>query len=62
MTEVVAKIANENAFVLVYLDDFGGAEKADKVDSSFNYLGWLLEYFGLEEAPDKAVALSTGMD
>ena len=62
VTEIVAKIANENAFVVIYLDDFGGAEKADKAYSSFNYLGWLLEHFGLEEAPDKAVAPTTEMD
>ena len=37
VTEIVAKIANDQAFVLVYLDDFGGAEKVDKADSSFNY-------------------------
>ena len=62
MTEIVAKIARRNAFVLVYLDDFGGAEKADMAYDSFNHLGWLLDYFGLEEARDKAVPPSTKMD
>ena len=62
VTEIVAKIARRNAFVLVYLDDFGGAEKADMAYDSFNHLGWLLDYFGLEEARDKAVPPSTKMD
>ena len=56
------KIEGKEAFVLVYLDDFGGAEKADKAHVSFNHLGWLLEYFGLEEAPEKSVAPTTKMD
>ena len=50
------------AHILVYLDDFGGAEAADKAWESFNHLGAVLEYCGLEEAPDKAVAPSTKMD
>ena len=62
VTEMVAKIAGKKVFVLVYLDDFGGAEKVGKAYDSFNHLGWLLEYFGLEEAPDKAVAPTTKMD
>ena len=62
VTEIVAKIANERAFVLVYLDDFGGAEKAEKAQGSFEHLGRLLEYFGLEEALDKAVAPTYRMD
>ena len=62
MTELVAKIARRQAHVLVYLDDFGGAELASKAWSSFSYLGWLLQHCGLEEAPEKAVAPSTIMD
>ena len=62
VTELVAKIASEEAHVLVYLDDFGGAELADKALVSFNHLGWLLEHFGLEEAVEKAVAPATKMD
>ena len=62
VTEIVAKIAGEKGFVLVYLDDFGGAEKAGKAHDSFNHLGLLLEQFGLEEAPDKAVPPTTRMD
>ena len=62
VTEIIAKIAGRSAFVLVYLDDFGGAEKADKAMESFNHLGGLLDYFGLEEAHDKAVAPTTKMD
>ena len=62
VTEIVAKIAGEKAFVLIYLDDFGGAEKASKAHESFNHLGQLLDYFGLEESTDKAVAPTTNMD
>lgn len=62
VTELVAKIACERAHVLVYLDDFGGAELAEKASESFNHLGWLLQYFGLKEAPEKAVAPTTKMD
>ena len=36
VTELVAKIARKRAFVLVYLDDFGGAEPADKAFASFD--------------------------
>ena len=62
VTEIVAKIVSMKAHVLVYLDDFGGAELADKAWESFNHLGWVLEHCGLEEAPEKAVAPSTKMD
>ena len=62
ITEMVAKIANQRAFILVYLDDFGGAEQADKAPDSFSHLGKLLEHFGLEEAQEKAVAPTTKMD
>ena len=55
VTELVAKIASKSAHVLVYLDDFGGAELAEKAMESFKHLGWLLEHFGLVEAPEKAV-------
>ena len=62
VSELVAKIVGRNAHVLVYLDDFGGAELAEKAMASFNHLGRLLEHFGLEEAPEKAVPPSTEMD
>ena len=62
VTGMVARIAGERIFILVYLDDFGGAEKADKAHNSFEYIGWLLNHFGLEEAPEKAVAPTTRMD
>ena len=62
VTGMVARIAGEKIFILVYLDDFGGAEKADTAHDSFEYIGWLLDHFGLEEAPEKAVAPTTRMD
>ena len=62
VTEIVAKIVGEKAFVLVYLDDFGGAEKTDRAYAAYEHLGKMLEYFGLEEAPEKAVAPTTRMD
>ena len=62
VTQIVAKIACRKAHVLVYLDDFGGAELADNAAASFAHLGQLLNYFGLEEALDKAVAPTTKMD
>ena len=62
VTELVAKIASQRAHVLVYLDDFGGAELAENATVSFNHLGWLLGHFGLVEAPEKAVPPSTEMD
>ena len=62
VTEMVAKIAGRRAHVMVYLDDFGGAELANKASESFRYLGWLLKHYGLEEAPEKAMAPSTQMD
>ena len=62
VTGIVAKIASRMGHVLVYLDDFGGAEEASKAFATFNHLGWLLEYCGLEEAADKAVAPDTSMD
>ena len=62
VTELVARIASKEAHVLVYLDDFGGAELASKAQSSFAHLGQVLHQFGLEEAPDKAVAPATRMD
>ena len=52
----------EKSFVLVYLDYFGGAELESKANDSFNHLGQLLDYFGLEEAHDKAVSPTTSMD
>ena len=62
VTEIIAKIANRRAHALVYLDDFGGAELAERAQASFSHLGWLLRYCGLEEAPEKAVPPSTEMD
>ena len=62
VTELVAKIISKKAHILVYLDDFGGAELAGKAADSFNHLGKSLEYFGLVEAPEKAVAPTTKMD
>ena len=62
VTGMVAKIANRKSHVLVYLDDFGGAELAADAPASFDHLGWLLKYFGFEEAIDKAVAPTTAMD
>ena len=48
--------------MLVYLDDFGDAEVDSKASQSFEYLGWSLAHFGLEEAVDKAVAPTVEMD
>ena len=62
VTEIVAKIAGEKAHVLVYLDDFGGAELPGRATAAYNHLGWLLNHLGLEEAPEKAVAPTTCMD
>ena len=62
VTELIAKIAGKKAHVLVYLDDFGGAEKAERAEAAFNHLGWVLEHCGLAEAPEKAVPPSTRMD
>ena len=62
VTEIVAKIASRNIFVLVYLDDFGGADSSEKAQDAFEHLGELLEYFGLDEAPEKAVSPTTTMD
>ena len=62
VTEIIAKIAGKKVFMLVYLDDFGGAEKAENAQEAFKHIGELLEQFGLEEAPEKAVAPTTKMD
>ena len=62
VTEMVAKIARKEGHILVYLDDFGGAELKDKAPQVFENLGNVLRYFGLEEAPEKAVAPTTTMD
>ena len=62
VTEMVARIASREAHVMVYLDDFGGAELAHKAGESFKHIGRLLEHFGLVEAPEKAMAPSTKMD
>ena len=62
VTELVAKIARRKAHVLVYLDDFGGAELEGQAWDSFNHLGWLIGFCSLEDAPEKAVAPTTKMD
>ena len=62
VTEIVAKIVNKKSHALVYFDDFGGAELADRAMDSFNYLGTVLKQCGLVEAPEKAVAPSTKMN
>ena len=62
VTEMVAKIVGKDAHVLVYLDDFGGAEQGNKAFASFHHLGKMLQHFGLEEAPEKAVPPTTTMD
>ena len=62
VTEMVAKVVGKSAHILVYLDDFGGAEMGDKAFTSFYHLGSMLKHFGLEEAPEKAVPPSTTMD
>lgn len=62
VTELVAKIVSRKAHVLVYLDDFGGAELSGKAKVSFHHLGRVLEDFGLEEAPEKAVPPTSRMD
>ena len=62
VTELVAKIAGRKGHVLVYLDDFGGADVAGKAHDTFRHLGWLIKHFGLEEASEKAVAPTTRMD
>ena len=62
VTEMIAKIMSKKAHVLVYLDDFGGAELADRAEASFTHLGWVLKHCGLVEAPEKAVSPSTKMD
>ena len=35
---------------------------ANRAVEAFNHIGWLLKHFGLEEAPEKAMAPSTKMD
>ena len=62
VTQIVAKIVSKKAHALVYLDDFGGAELAEEAQASYEYLGWVLEHCGLEEAPEKALVPSTKMD
>ena len=47
VTELVAKIVSKKGHMLVYLDDFGGAELGDKAFTTFAYLGSLLKHFGL---------------
>ena len=62
ITEMVAKVVGKSAHILVYLDDFGGAEPVEKAASSFHHLGNMLQHFGLEESPEKAIAPTTAMD
>ena len=45
VTELVAKVAGKKGHVLVYLDDFGGADLAGKAHDTFKHLGWLIEHF-----------------
>ena len=62
VTEIVARIVSKEAHILVYLNDFVGAEQVAKAEASFHHLGYVLQHFGLEEAPEKAVAPATRMD
>ena len=62
VTEMVAKVAGKVGHVLVYLDDFGGADVGSKALKTFHHLGETLKHFGLEEATEKAVAPTTRMD
>ena len=62
ITEMVAKVVSKSAHILVYLDDFGGAEPVEKAATSFDLLGNMLQHFGLEEAAEKAIAPTTSMD
>ena len=62
VTEIAAKIIGKKAHILVYLDDFGGAELANRAWDSFTHLGKILQHCGLVEAPEKAVAPTTRMD
>ena len=62
VTEMVAKIVGKQGHMLVYLDDFGGADMGDKAFETFEHLGKVLKDFGLEEAVEKAVAPTTKMD
>ena len=62
VTEMVAKVVGKEGHMLVYLDDFGGADVGDKAAVTFHRLGETLKHFGLEEAPEKAVAPTTQMD
>ena len=39
VTEIVVNIAHQKVFILVYLDDLGGAELVDKAHDSFYHLG-----------------------
>ena len=62
VTEMVAKVVGKKGHMLVYLDDFGGADIGDKAYATFTHLGKVLKHFGLEEATEKAVAPTTKMD
>ena len=62
VTEMIARVAGKEAFTLVYLDDFGGAELAGNAQEAYEKLGRLISYFGLQEASDKAVPPSTSME
>lgn len=62
VTEMIAKIAQQRNYTLVYLDDFGGAEAPDKAVSAFIHLGKVLSIYGLQEAYEKAVEPTTSMD
>ena len=62
VTEMIARVASKEAFTLVYLDDFGGAEVEGNAQEAFDKLGRLISYCGLQEAQDKAVPPSTNME
>ena len=62
VTEMIARVASKEAFTLVYLDDFGGAEVEGNAQDAFDKLGRLISYCGLQEAQDKAVPPSTNME
>ena len=62
VTEMVAKIARIESHVLVYLDDFGGAEYPEAAADAYNNLGNVIKFCGLQEAKEKAVPPSTRMD
>ena len=55
---VVFIYTNQGYFAINYLDDLGGAEHADKVDTAFIVLRELLKNFGLDESTSKSCSPS----